>query len=120
VAIKDNILYIADFSGLFHCLDAKTGKVHWTYDMMGQSWGTPLIVDGKVYMGDADGDVAVFRHSADPAVAMKEVDSERKPYYGEINMNSSVYTTPIVAGNVLYMTSMNNLFAIESKAESSQ
>ena len=26
VAIKDDILYIADYSGLFHCLDAKTGK----------------------------------------------------------------------------------------------
>ncbi|MEX2316919.1 MAG: PQQ-binding-like beta-propeller repeat protein [Pirellulales bacterium] len=117
VAIKDNVLYIADFSGLFHCLDAKTGKAHWTYDMMGQSWGTPLIVDGKVYMGDADGDVAVFRHSADPNVAMKEVDGQKKPYYGEMNMNSSVYTTPIVAGNVLFMTSMNNLFAIESKPE---
>ena len=34
VAIKDDILYISDFSGLFHCLDAKTGKVHWTYDML--------------------------------------------------------------------------------------
>ena len=26
VAIKDDILYIADYSGVFHCLDAKTGK----------------------------------------------------------------------------------------------
>ena len=34
VAIRDDILYIADFSGLFHCLDAKTGKVNWVYDML--------------------------------------------------------------------------------------
>ncbi len=26
VAIKDDLLYISDFSGLFHCLDAKTGQ----------------------------------------------------------------------------------------------
>lgn len=25
-AIKDGILFIADFSGLFHCVDAKSGK----------------------------------------------------------------------------------------------
>ena len=75
VAIKDDILYIADFSGLFHCLDAKTGKVHWTYDMLAAAWGSPLIVDDKVYIGDEDGDVAIFRHSADPEVAMEDGDA---------------------------------------------
>ena len=25
MAIKDDLLFVADFSGLFHCLDAKTG-----------------------------------------------------------------------------------------------
>ena len=29
-------------------------------------WGSPLIVDDKVYIGDEDGEVAIFRHSADP------------------------------------------------------
>ncbi len=33
VAIKDNVLYVADFSGTLHCLDAKTGKVDWNHDM---------------------------------------------------------------------------------------
>ena len=41
VAIKDNLLFIADFSGLLHCLDAKTGQPHWTYDMLAASWGSP-------------------------------------------------------------------------------
>ena len=79
VAIKDDLLYIADFSGLFHCLDAKTGKVHWTYDMLAAAWGSPLIVDDKVYIGDEDGDIAIFRHSADPDVAMREDDGEWDP-----------------------------------------
>jgi outer membrane protein assembly factor BamB len=113
VAIKDNILYIADFSGLFHCLDAKTGKVNWTYDMLAAAWGSPLIVDDKVYIGDEDGDVAIFRHSADPAVAMED----DMPALGEINMGNSVYSTPIVADNVLYIANRTHLFAIEEGAE---
>lgn len=117
VTILDNILYIADFSGLLHCLDATTGKVHWTYDMLAASWGTPLIVEGKVYLGNEDGDVSIFRHSADPKVAMREEDGEPVPYYGVHNMGSSVYSTPIVAGNVLYITSRTHLFAIASKGE---
>ncbi|MEX2093892.1 MAG: PQQ-binding-like beta-propeller repeat protein, partial [Pirellulales bacterium] len=107
VAIKDGVLYIADFSGLFHCLDAKTGKVHWTYDMLAAAWGSPLIVEDKVYVGDEDGDVAIFRHSADPKVAMED----DMPALGEINMGNSVYSTPIVADNVLYIANRTHLFA---------
>jgi len=126
VAIKDNVLYIADFSGLFHCLDAKTGKVNWTYDMLSATWGSPLIVDDKVYIGDEDGDVAIFKHSADPNVAMKkQKDSDDLvPYYAvfdpdeeifkEINMGNSVYSTPIVAGNILFIANRTHLFAIEN------
>ena len=117
VAIKDDVLYIADYSGLFHCLDAKTGKRNWVYDMLSASWGSPLIVDGKVYIGDEDGDVAIFRHSADPNVAMKDDGGEMKPYYGEVNMGNSVYSTPIVADNVLYIANRTHLFAIENGDE---
>jgi outer membrane protein assembly factor BamB len=116
-AIKDDILYMLDFSGLFHCVDAKTGKVHWTYDMLSESWGSPLIVDDKVYIGDMDGDLAIFRHSADPKVAMKDEGGDFVPYYGEINMGASIPSTPIVVDNVLYISAMRSLFAIAEGAE---
>ena len=57
VAIKNDLLFVADFGGLFHCLDAKTGKGHWTYDMFADSWGSPLIVEDHVYIGDKDGEI---------------------------------------------------------------
>ena len=37
VAIQDGLLFVADFSGLLHCLDLKTGKPHWTHDMLGDT-----------------------------------------------------------------------------------
>ncbi|MCB9953719.1 MAG: PQQ-binding-like beta-propeller repeat protein [Planctomycetaceae bacterium] len=103
VAIKDDILYVADFSGLFHCLDAKTGKSYWNYDMFSASWGSPCIVDGKVYVGDEDGDVAIFEHSKE----FKLID--------EPSCKSSVYSTPVVANGVLYLTSKSALFAIKAE-----
>ncbi len=102
VAIKDDILYIADFSGLLHCLDAMTGKVHWTYDMLAASWGSPLIVDDKVYIGDEDGEVSVFNHS-----------TEAHDPIAEVNMLNSVYSTPIVSDNVMYISNRTHLFAIQ-------
>jgi outer membrane protein assembly factor BamB len=106
VAIKDNLLFVADFSGLFHCLDAKTGKPHWTHDMLAASWASPLIVDGKVYIGDEDGDITIFKMS------------KEKKMLGEVAMGSAVYTTPIVAGDVMYIANRKRLFAIQEGASS--
>ena len=103
VSIKDDLLYIADFSGLLHCLDALTGKIHWTYDMLAAAWGSPLIVDDKVYIGDEDGDVVIFNLTA-----------ERHDPIAEINMANSVYSTPIVSRNVLYISNKTHLFAIST------
>ena len=106
VAIKDDVLYIADFSGLLHCLDAKGSEdgqpiVHFTYDMFAQSWGSPLIADGKVYIGDEDGDVAIF-----------EFGKDNQEPIAEINMGSSVYSTPVAANDTLYIGTKDKLFAI--------
>jgi len=100
-AIKDDLLVIADLSGLIHCLDAKSGAVHWTYDTLASIWGSPLLVDGKIYVGDEDGDVVVF-----------ELSSKLK-MVAENNMADSVYSAPVVADNVLYIATRSNLIAIE-------
>jgi outer membrane protein assembly factor BamB len=112
VAIKNDILFIADFSGLVHCLNAMTGKPYWTYDMFAASWSSPLIVDGKVYVTDEDGDVAIFPLTADPMKAFKTVKGEKKPALGEINMDNGICTTPIVANNVLFIANRRFLYAI--------
>ncbi len=101
VAIKDDLLFIVDLSGIFHCLDAKTGQVHWTHDMMAQAWGSPLIVDGKVYIGDEDGELSVFTLTAEPHEPLAVID-----------MRNSVYSTPILADNVLYIANRTHVFAI--------
>lgn len=105
-AIKNDLLFIADFSGLVHCLDAKTGKTHWTYDMLAASWASPLIVEDRVYISDEDGDISIF-----------ELSAEQK-LIGEINMESAVYTTPVVANNVLYIANRSRIYAIAEGAQS--
>jgi outer membrane protein assembly factor BamB len=105
VAIQDGLLFVADFSGLFHCLDVKTGKPLWTFDMLAASWGSPLIADGRVYIGDEDGDIAIF----DLAPEMNLL--------AEVNMGNSVYSTPIAVGDTLYIANKSHLFAIREGAE---
>jgi outer membrane protein assembly factor BamB/tRNA A58 N-methylase Trm61 len=106
VAIKNDLVIATDFSGLIHCLDAKTGKRHWVYDGFAQMHASPLIVDDKVYVTDEDGDVAIFNLSA------KEHDP-----LAEISMDSSIDATPIFANGTLYVANRNTLFAIQTEDE---
>lgn len=116
VAIKNNLVFCADYSGLFHCVDAKEidktqknedgthpPKAYWTYDMFAASWGSPLIVEDKVYMGDEDGDIVIFELS------------KKQKQLGEINMGNAVYSTPVVANDTLYIANKSVLFAIGKK-----
>lgn len=100
VAIKDDILYVADYAGVFHCLDAITGKPYYTHDTLSHIWGSPLVVDGKVYIGNEDGDIYVFKHG------------KEKKILSTINMGAPVYSTPVAANKTLYIASMSHLYAI--------
>ena len=103
-AIKDDLLFITDTSGVIHCVDAKTGKAHWTHDMFALSFSTPLIAGDNVYIADFDGDILIFRASA------------KKQLVNELNMQNAVATTPVVANGVLYISTLYKLFAIADEA----
>jgi outer membrane protein assembly factor BamB len=100
IAVKDDLLVAPDFSGLVHCLDAKTGRPHWTYDLFAATWSSPLIVDDRVYIGDEEGKVTIFKLS------------ERNVVLAQVQMNQSIYSTPIAAGGVLYIATKTHLYAI--------
>jgi len=45
-----------------HCFDAKTGEKYWTFDTKGEIWSAPSYIEGKVFIGNLDGDLYVFDH----------------------------------------------------------
>lgn len=99
-AIKDGIVYIADFSGFLHALDAKTGASYWTHDMLAAVWGSPVVVDGKVYLGDEDGDVVVLAHG------------KEKKLLAENTLGSSVYASVVPANGALLLMNRNQLWSL--------
>jgi outer membrane protein assembly factor BamB len=107
-AIVDGIVYFPDFSGFLHAVDAKTGKPYWTHDMFAAVWGSALVADGKVYLGDEDGDVTVLQAGK----TLKVI--------GEMNMGSSVYATAVPANGALIIANRNQLFSIGTKKQPSQ
>ena len=105
VTISSGLLVIPDIAGLLHCLDVKTGKLHWTYDMKSQVWGSACLVEDKIYVGDQDGDVLVFELSTKPKLLATNA------------MQGAVFSTPVVADDVLYLSTATHLIAVRAAAK---
>ncbi|HSW50396.1 MAG TPA: PQQ-binding-like beta-propeller repeat protein [Bryobacteraceae bacterium] len=103
VAIHGGLLFIADLAGFMYCLDAETGKLHWTHDLLAAVWGSPIVIDGMVYIGDEDGDVVVLEASP------------TKKLVAEMNMGSAIYSTPVPANGALIIAGRNRLWALAGK-----
>lgn len=104
---ETGLLFVGDFSGFIHCLDAETGKLHWTHDMKAHMWGSTFVADGKLYVGDEDGDLVVL-------AARKE-----KRMISETNLGAPIYGTPIVANGSVYIQSNTHLFSFHDPTKQS-
>jgi outer membrane protein assembly factor BamB len=101
-AIKDDLLFISDCGRRIHCLDARTGKPHWTHDIKGESWASPYIADGKVYLGTRAGEFYVF------------AASREKKLLNQQSLVTPISATTTAANGTLYLSTMTDLFALST------
>ncbi len=104
-SIADGLLYVADYAGVIHCLDVATGLPHWTHDTLGHIWGSTLVADGKVMIGNEDGVFTILKASKEKSVL------------GEIEFGGPIYSSPVVANDTLYVSTMMHLYAIGAEAD---
>lgn len=98
--IARGLLFLADYSGLLHCFDARTGHRHWHSDLLAHVTATSVIADGKLYVVDEEGDVSVFECS------------HQKTLLGEIPSPAGVFGTPAVVTGELYLGTQRQLIAV--------
>jgi len=99
-AIHDGLVCVSDYGRYIYCLDAGTGKSFWTQDTRGQMFGSPLVADGKVYVGTKRRELWVF-------AAGKE-----KKVLATIKLDSPIIATPVAANGTLYVATMETLYAL--------
>lgn len=73
------------------------------HDVLAAVWGSPIVIDGRVYLGDEDGDVVVL-----------QAGKQMKVLH-EMNMGSAIYATPVPANGTLYLNNRTKLFALAMK-----
>jgi len=99
-SIAGDLVFIPDCRGRVHCLDAKTGRPHWVHETQSEIWGSPLVADGKVYVGNRGGELWIF--AAD----------RQKKVIGSFRLDGPIHGTPSAAGGEVYIATMKRLYAI--------
>lgn len=103
-AVYEDMVFIADTGQKLYCLDASTGKLHWTHHVKGEVWASPYVADGKVYLGTRRGHFVVLKAAKDREVL------------GSIDLVSAISATATAANGVLYVSTMTDLFAVQQQS----
>jgi PQQ-like domain len=105
-AVDRATVYVATNAGGVVAVDRRTGRVRWTVDLPGPTWGSPVVVDGVLLEGDCLG----VLHAFDVRNA-----SRRPPELWSIRLGGCIESTPAVWRGRIYLgTRGGALYAIAS------
>jgi outer membrane protein assembly factor BamB len=104
-AVKDGLVYTADYTGRVFCLDAKTGKEYWKFDTKGHIWASPLVADGKVWIGNEEGELFILAEGKE----LKELKT--------IEFPSPLLSSVVAANGCIYITTHTHLYCFKEGAK---
>ncbi len=99
-AIWNGLVFAGDCQRRFYCIDAETGEIYWEQATRGAIWGSPLVADGKVFVGTLAGDFWIF--------AAKKT----KKVISSVRFENKIASTPVAANGLLYVNTLRRLYAI--------
>jgi outer membrane protein assembly factor BamB len=99
-------LYTVDNSAIVGAFDLKTGAKLWDRSLGTLQKGSPLLADGKLYVGTENGKFYILRPSATAVEVLDEdlLGTEQTP--------EPIIASPIAADGRVYVTSMDATYAI--------
>jgi outer membrane protein assembly factor BamB len=99
--VVGDAVYLVGDKGIATCLDAATGEVRWTGRLGGSFSSSPLFADGKIYVGNRDGEMFVIRPGG-------SLDILATNDFGE-----AIMASPVAVGRALYVRTERALYRIE-------
>ncbi len=98
--VGDEIYLVSD-KGIVTCLDARTGKLHWTERIAGNYAASPLLADGKIYLSSREGETTVL----EPGRTFRRLGSGK--------LDGAILASPAAVGNALYFRTDKALYRVE-------
>jgi outer membrane protein assembly factor BamB len=100
--LYEGVIYLARDGGLVTLIDAKNGEVlsrERLPDGMGNCWPSPVAADGKIFMANSEGKVAVVAAGAEWKVLQTN------------DIGEECLASPAIGGNALYLRTRNTLWS---------
>ena len=94
-------IYLFSDKGIATCLDRHTGEVHWTGRLGGSFSSSPILADGKIYVGNREGEMFVIKPG-------NELDILTKNDFEE-----AIMASPAAIDNSLYVRTDKAMYRIE-------
>ncbi len=105
-------LYTVDNSAIVGAFDLKTGARLWEKTLGTLQKGSPVLADGKLYVGTENGKFFILRPGATGVEVLDE------DLLGTAQDPEPIVASPIVADGRVYVTSMDALYAIGKRRPS--
>jgi len=98
----DGHVYIPDMGSLVSCIDAATGEVAWKKRVgRGESWGSIIFADGRLYMMSQSGTTFVF-----------EANSSKLVILAENELDEPTNSTPAFSDGEIFLRTHENLYCV--------
>ena len=98
-AVADGLVYATDLGHFVHCVDAETGKLVWKHDTGGEIWTSPLVADGKVYVGTRKGELVILAAGREKKVLCTA------------KLEGAINGTATAANGTVFVATMKHLYA---------
>jgi outer membrane protein assembly factor BamB len=105
-------IYLVDNGGILFAFDVKSGKQLWTEKLGTIQKSSPVLADGKLYVGTENGKFYIIRPHADKAEILDtdQLGTEENP--------EAIIAAPAVARGRVYVVSMDATYALGPKGTS--
>ncbi len=104
-------IYVVDNGGVLLAFDQKDGRHVWRKNLGTIQKSSPVLADGKLYVGTENGKLFILRPKAD---GVDVLDEDVMPD-GPDGKPVAIIASPAVARGRIYLASMDTLFAIGPK-----
>ncbi len=94
-------IYFASDNGVATCVDARTGKMHWTKRIGKKFWASPLYADGRIYFLGSDGRTVVIA----PGETYRKL--------AENKLDGEIYATAAAVDGALILRTDTSLYCLK-------
>ncbi|MDP1563449.1 MAG: PQQ-binding-like beta-propeller repeat protein [Pirellulaceae bacterium] len=101
--LVDDWLYLISDAGIATCVNADSGEVVWSERLGGKFAASPLLADGKIYVGNQAGDLFVLR----PGRELDVVASNQ--------LDSAIMASPVAIGQQIIVRTAERLYLFQQR-----